>query len=289
MPTISSLLADRTQTARIALTRSLSEENRSSERLATLRRINRGSDDPAGLIASAELESELTTIETAERNAARADGVFAVADSALGQVGELLNTVESSALAAAGDTASDAEKAAYQQQIDAALEAIDRIGATTQFAGRKLFDGSASDLSFVLSGDPADAVSVSLPQVDAGSLGGDAGVLRDLASGGTASVAANQSQAAVNIVRQARQAALHSRAQFGAFQALTIDSSRAVLASRAVQLSSALSSIRDTDVALETSRLIRSQLTGSSALFSIRTGGNQRRDLAAVLLDSRDF
>jgi flagellin len=134
--------------ARVALSRSLADENRTLERLATLRRINRGSDDPAGLIAAAELESELAAIETAERNAARADAVLAVADSALGQVGELLNTIESSAMASAGDTASDAEKAAYQQQIDAALEAIDRIGATTSFSGRNLLDGSAGELSF---------------------------------------------------------------------------------------------------------------------------------------------
>jgi flagellin len=284
MPTITSILADRTMPARLALSRSLVEENRTLERLATLRRINRGSDDPAGLIAAAELESELTAIETAERNAARADAVLAVADSALGQVGELLNTVESSALAAAGDTATDAEKAAYQQQIDAALEAIDRIGATTSFAGRNLLDGSASELSFVISADPADAVSVSLPQVDTGSLGGDAGVLRDLASGGTASVSASQPATAIEIVRQARSGLQSSRAAVGAFQALTVESSRAVLSESAVQLTSALSSIRDTDVAAETSRLVRSRLLSSAAFFSVRTGGLQSRRLAAMLI-----
>ncbi|MEX2141184.1 MAG: flagellin [Pirellulales bacterium] len=270
--------------ARVALSRSLVEENRTLERLATLRRINRGSDDPAGLIAAAELESELTAIEAAERNTARADAVLAVADSAMGQVGELLNTVESSALAAAGDTATDAEKAAYQQQIDAALEAIDRIGATTSFGGRNLLDGSASTLSFVVSADPADAVSISLPQVDTGSLGGDAGVLRDLASGGTASVAAGQPAAAIDIVRQARSALQKSRASVGAFQALTVESSRAVLSESAVQLTSALSSIRDTDVAAETSRLVRSQLLSSAAFFSVRTSGLQSRRLAAMLI-----
>lgn len=284
MPTITSILADRTMPARVALSRSLVEENRTLERLATLRRINRGSDDPAGLIAAAELESELTAIEAAERNTARADAVLAVADSAMGQVGELLNTVESSALAAAGDTATDAEKAAYQQQIDAALEAIDRIGATTSFGGRNLLDGSASTLSFVVSADPADAVSISLPQVDTGSLGGDAGVLRDLASGGTASVAAGQPAAAIDIVRQARSALQKSRASVGAFQALTVESSRAVLSESAVQLTSALSSIRDTDVAAETSRLVRSQLLSSAAFFSVRTSGLQSRRLAAMLI-----
>lgn len=284
MPTITSILADRTLPARIALSRSLAEENRTLERLATLRRINRGSDDPAGLIAAAELEREITAIETAERNTARADAVLAVADSALGQVGNLLNTVEASALAAAGDTATDAEKAAYQQQIDAALEAIDRIGATTSFAGRKLLDGSAGTLSFLLSADPADAVYVALPTVASSSLPGAAGALRDLASGGTASVAADQPASAIEIVRQARFELQRSRAAIGAFQALTVESSRAVLSDTAVELTSALSSIRDTDVAAEASRLVRSRVQSSAALFSVRTGGDQARRLAAMLI-----
>jgi flagellin len=284
MPTITSILADRTISSRNALSRSLVEENRILERLATLRRINRGSDDPAGLIAAAELESELLAIETAERNAARADAVLAVADSALDQVGELLNTVESSALAAAGDTASDAEKAAYQQQIDAALEAIDRIGATTSFAGRNLLDGTASELSFLVSADPAEAASVSLPQVSTGSLGGEAGSLRELVSGGTASVAAGQPATSIEIVRQARSELQSARARAGAFQALTLESSRAVLSESAVQLTSALSSIRDADLAAETSRLVRSQLVSNAAFFSIRTSGLQSRRLAAALI-----
>ena len=284
MPTITSILADRTMPARIALSRSLAEENRTLERLATLRRINRGSDDPAGLIAAAELESELAAIEAAERNAARADAVLAVADTALGQVGELLNTIESSAMAAAGDTASDAEKAAYQQQIDAALEAIDRIGATTSFSGRNLLDGTASELSFLVSADPAQAVSVSLPEVSMGTLGGDAGRLQDLASGGTASVAAGQPAISIKIVRRARSELQSARAGVGAFQALTLESSRAVLSESAVQLTSALSSIRDADVAAEASRLVRSQLVSNAAFFSVRTSGQQSRRLAAALL-----
>jgi flagellin len=283
MTTISPLLSDRTLFARLALDRSLREEHRSLERLATLKRINRGSDDPAGMIAAAELERELTAIETAERNAARADAMLAVADTGMGQVGELLRTIESSALAAAGDTATEAEKNAYQQQIDAALEAIDRIGATTAFGGQKLLDGSASSLSFVISADPADAVSVSLPQIAADSLGGSAGVLRDLSSGGSASIAADQPAVAIDIVRQAG-AQLHTaRAEIGAFQALTLESSRNVLSQSAVELTSAISSIRDADVALEASRLVRTRLMTNSALFSVKSIGSHARRLAVLL------
>jgi flagellin-like hook-associated protein FlgL len=283
MISISSILADRSPGARLALSRSLTQENRTLQRLATLRRINRGSDDPAGLIAAANLESELRAIEAAEVNAARADAMLTVADSGLAQIGELLNTIEASALAAAGDTATEAEKAAYQQQIDAAVEAIDRIGATTQFGDRKLLDGSTPSLSFALSANPAEAASVPLLTVDSGSLGGAAGVLLDLASGGTASVAANDPATSINILRQARSQLLTARAQIGAFQGLVVESSRRVLATSSVELSSALSMIRDAEVAAEASLLVRSRLLSSAALSAVRYTGQQARGLAALL------
>ena len=283
MTRINSFLGSGSLTAQAALWKSLREENRSLERLATLQRINRGSDDPAGLIAAAALESELTAIETAEQNASRAEALLSVADSAMSQVGELINTVESSALAAAGDGATDAEKAAYQQQIDAALEAIDRIGNTTQFNGRKLLDGSASSLSFVFSADPANVSTVSLPQTSSSTLGGAAGVLNDLRSGGSASVAADDPGASIDIARQARSQLLSARAEVGAFQKLTVETSREVLSKTGIELTSALSSIRDTDVAAETARLVRSQLLSESALASVRTNGVQARRLAMLL------
>jgi flagellin len=283
MMTITPFSTDRSLFARIALERSMRDEHRSLERLATLRRINRGSDDPAGMIAAADLEREITAIETAQRNAARADAMLAVADSGMAQVGELLNTIEASSLAAAGDTATAAEKMAYQQQIDAAVEAIDRISATTAFAGQKLLDGSANPLSFMISGDPAQAVSVAITSMDSGSLGGAAGVVRDLASGGTASIAAGTPSAAIEIVRQARTQLHGARASVGAFQALTLESASNVLSHSEVELTSALSSIRDTDVALEASRLVRSRLMSNSALLSVSSLGQQARRLAELL------
>jgi flagellin len=283
MTTITSILADRSLSVRIGLSRSIADENRSLTRLASLRRINHGSDDPAGMIAASELESELTAIETAERNALSAEKLLAVADSGMSQVGDLLNTIESSALAAAGDSASAAEKQAYQQQIDAALEAIDRIGATTQFSGRNLLDGSASELSFAIFADPADAVSISLPRISAASLGGADGMLSDLASGGIASVASGRASAALAIVRQARSRLHGARAEVGAFQRLTLESNREVLSSSTVELNSAISAIRDTDVAVETSRLIRSQILTRAALASIRNSDNLARIQVALL------
>ena len=56
-------------TAQNLLARAVEQVNRSSVQLSTLKRINRASDDPAGLIALEQLRSELVSLERASSNA----------------------------------------------------------------------------------------------------------------------------------------------------------------------------------------------------------------------------
>jgi flagellin len=119
-------------------------------RLSTGLRINSGADDPAGLIASEALRSEITGLNKAISNTQRASQIISTADSALGQVSSLLNDVRGLVVEAANSGAlSDEEIAANQLQIDSSLEAINRIAQTTTFQGRKLLDGSQDFVSTV--------------------------------------------------------------------------------------------------------------------------------------------
>ena len=112
-------------------------------RLSTGLRINSGKDDPAGLIASESLRSDITSIGKALSNTQRANQIIGTADSALGQVSSLLNDVRGLVTEAANKGAlSDDEIAANQLQIDSSLEAINRIAQTTTFQGKRLLDGS---------------------------------------------------------------------------------------------------------------------------------------------------
>src|SRR5204863_8615104 len=112
-------------------------------RLSTGLRINTGKDDPAGLIASEVLRSDIVSVQNAITNSQRADQLIATADSALGQVSSLLNDIRGLVSQAANTGAlSDDQIAANQLQIDSSLEAIDRISQTTSFQGRRLLDGS---------------------------------------------------------------------------------------------------------------------------------------------------
>lgn len=245
--------------------------NQSSLRLSTLLRINRGSDDPAGLIAAGSLRAELTALEAASANATRAVGVAHVADAALSGVGDLIQRARGDVLEAAGGFLSDDELQAKQIEVDAALEAINRIGQTTSFAGRHLLtDGSSSNqvtLSFDFSPEGNQPSTLTLPKIETARLGGASGHLSDLASGGSASLSSGNFSKAAQILDEAGQTVLNAGAEVGSFERYTIDSSQNLLDSMEVSLSSALSAVQDADFAQETSHLIQAQMLAKTAVL----------------------
>lgn len=155
------------------LSRSNEDLQTSLTRLSTGLRINSGKDDPAGLIASESLRSDITGINKAISNTQRASQIIATADSALGEVSSLLNDIRGLVVEAANNGAlSDDEIAANQLQIDSSLEAINRIAQTTTFQGRRLLDGS---LDFITQGGSGFG-TVSDLKIDQANLGASGSV-----------------------------------------------------------------------------------------------------------------
>lgn len=113
------------------------------ERLATGLRINRGKDDPAGLIASEILRSEIRGLSQAIQNSERAINVISTAEGALNEVSSLILDLRDLIVASANEGAMTADEiAANQLEIDGILSSIDRIGNNTSFGGLKLLDGT---------------------------------------------------------------------------------------------------------------------------------------------------
>jgi len=154
--------------AQNTLSRNNNDLQQALGRLSTGLRINSGADDPAGLIASENLRRDITAVNRAITNSERAGQLIATADSALGQVSNLLNDIRGLVTEAANaGILSDEQIAAQQLQVDSSLEAIDRIAASTTFQGRKILDGS---LGFVLTEGAGFSTSNDL-QIDQANLG----------------------------------------------------------------------------------------------------------------------
>jgi flagellin len=115
----------------------------SLERLSTGLRINRGKDDPAGLIASQNLRAEKASLSSAIKNAERADQVVNIAEGGLNEVSGLLTELQGLLTTTANDAGLSAEeKEANQLQIDSILQTIDRVSSATSFQGKKLLNGN---------------------------------------------------------------------------------------------------------------------------------------------------
>jgi flagellin len=117
--------------------------NTSLSRLSTGLRITRGKDDPAGLIASENLRSDIKSLNSAVSNAERADQVINIAEGGLQEISSLLSELQGLVTASASQAGlSKEEKEANQLQIDSILQTIDRISGSTAFQGTKLLNGN---------------------------------------------------------------------------------------------------------------------------------------------------
>jgi flagellin len=126
------------------------------QRLATGLRINRGADDPAGLIVSERLRSEMRGISQAVGNSERASSVIATTEGYLAEVADLLNSLKTLVVQTANRAGLSREEVeANQLQVDSAIESITRIANTASFAGLQLLNGS---LEYLTSGVPASAI-----------------------------------------------------------------------------------------------------------------------------------
>jgi flagellin len=162
---VGSLIAQKT------LSRTSDQLQTALTRLSTGLRINSGKDDPAGLIASENLRRDITSANTAITNSQTAGQLIATADSSLGQISGLLNDIRGLAVQAANKgVLSDDQIAANQLQVDASLEAIDRIAKVTTFQGRKLLAGSL-DFSKTYTGGGATVADLSINSANLGTAG----------------------------------------------------------------------------------------------------------------------
>ena len=135
-----------------------------TERLASGLRINRGQDDPAGLIASETLRRQAADLGAAIQNAQEADHFLAVAEGNLAEIADLLVDMQRLAVEAANTAGlSEAELHARQLELDNAVLTIERIANAASYADKSLLNGAEGYQTSGV-GDaliPIDAVNIS--------------------------------------------------------------------------------------------------------------------------------
>ncbi|MFQ5499803.1 MAG: flagellin [Candidatus Zixiibacteriota bacterium] len=132
----------------------------SMEKLASGQRINRASDDPAGLVISEQLRSRIASLNQEIENTSQTITKYDYASSSVGQLRSDLTQLRTLAIGAANE---GGNSATAQQAFDTAarqlVESFNDKVETSEFNGSKLLDGSAGSLGEISNLDGIDLSS----------------------------------------------------------------------------------------------------------------------------------
>ena len=157
------------------------------EKLSSGRRINRASDDPAGLVISKQLQAQIGSLNQEIDNISDNINKYNSVNSTVGELRDSLNELRSLAVGAAneGFNSEDAQQA-YVDAADSLVRTYNRTVANASYNGRNTLDGSAGSLAEVASLEGIDlsspeAAVESIEKIDAAANDLDA-VSSDLAA-----------------------------------------------------------------------------------------------------------
>jgi len=249
-------------------------------------RINKASDDAAGLSIAENLRSESTLATVAIRNANDAISVIAIADQAIGQVSSILNRLSELAQQSASGVYDTTQRSALQNEFTALTSEIERIAVTTQFNGIDLlsngqnitfqvgFDGSSlSQLSY-------NGVNATLQAMGLAAAGSSAASFS--ISGTTIEAAQSASRLALGAISDAIQSVNRNRGTLGALESRLNTSINNLQVARE-NFKAAESQIRDLDVASEAAELTRVNIL-QQAGAAVLAQANQQPSIALQLL-----
>lgn len=141
--------------------------SKSMERLSSGLKINHAEDDAAGMAISKKMHAQIRALEQSAKNTKDGVSVVQTAESALSEVGNMLQRMRELAVQAADDTNCEEDRAAIQLEINQLKSEIDRISNDTEYNTMYLLDGTLSRRSY------ADIDGVSMFSVTQNVLSGE--------------------------------------------------------------------------------------------------------------------
>jgi flagellin len=259
---------------------------KSYEKLASGYRINRASDDAAGLAIADSLRANQRVATVAIRNANDGISTIGIADSALGQIGTVLSRLAELAEQSANGVFSTVQRSALSNEFVALASEIERIASTTAFNGVKLISGG-STLTLQVGFDSTSTSQISFTGVQGtlqalGLATSGSSVLTYSLNETTLAGGQSASRASLDAVNAAIGSLASTRGILGAVES-RLSVAITSLAVARENFASAESRIRDVDVASEAADLTRLSIL-QQASSSILAQANQQPQLALSLL-----
>jgi flagellin len=241
--------------------------NKSLEKLSTGLRINRASDDAAGLSVSESLRSRIRGMDRAKSNAEDGIALVQIAEGATGEINNILQRMRELSIQSATDTMTTTERSYTNKEFGQLMSEITRISSSASYNGMTLLDGASgsfgvsggsSSVIHIGSGSSAsvDRVSITVNSMTLGALG--------LSATTTAVTTATAATSALSLIDTAIKSVNTMRSDMGAY-VNRLEFAINNLANQIYNTQDAESRIRDVDFAKETTEFTRSQILTQSA------------------------
>lgn len=240
------------------LNQNAAAESSSLAKISSGSRINKASDDAAGLAIATKINSDIAALQQASTNATQAVAILQTADGGASSIGDILTRMKSLASQASSGTVTDNERTYLNDEFSQLLDEIDGIASGTRYNGASLLDGSspfASGVSVLVGTDASDTISITIANLSASALGVDG---LNISSQTDATSAISTIDTAISTISS-------SRAKIGALES-RFDFRSNSLSISSENLSTAKSSISDVDIAAEQAKLSSAEVKTQAAV-----------------------
>jgi len=250
--------------------------SKSLERLSSGLRINRASDDAAGLSISEKLRSQIGGFKVATQNAQDGISMLQTAEGALNETTSLLQRIRDLAVQAANGTQDTASRTAADSEVQQNLNEIDRIAKATSYGNLTLLN-AAQSFTFQVGGTTQsyDQIAIAVTAMDTTGLAVTAGTVNSVGTVAGASAMLVKIDAAISAVSA-------QRSTFGAVQN-RLEHTVANLGVAVENLSASESRIRDTDMASEMVSFTKSQILSQAGTAMLAQANQAPQNVLSLL------
>ena len=256
--------------------------NTAIERMTTGYKINSAKDDATGYSIAAQMEAKLSSYDVASNNAQIGLDMLTTTEENYSLIVDHLQRIRDLTEQAANGTYSDDSRAAIEAEIKSRLDEIDRVAGSAEYNGMNLMDGSLADdvnIQVGIDGSANSRVTLTadlFEAADAQTLLGDANdAFASACSGTDAFDQLSTIDAAIDDIS-------NRVTNLGASQN-RLESALDAIAVTTENLTSSLSTVKDADIAEESTRYLQAQILQSAATTLLSTA-NQTPSIALQLI-----
>ncbi len=259
--------------------------NQAIERMTTGYKINHAADNAAGYSIATNWETQLGSLDVAADNAATGADMLTTLEDTYALVSSHLQRVRDLTEQAANGTYGEDSLEAIESEITARLEEIDRIAANCEFNGLKMMDGTMTDISLQVGLYSDDNSKITLAadlfsETNVQSLFGEA--ITDVAEKCAGLNGTTDASEMLDKIDEAINTISGRTTSLGAAQN-RIESAIESISVQSENITSSLSTLRDADVAEESSNYIQAQILQQASATLLATA-NQTPSIALNLL-----